>query len=667
MDTMKINNLKKYIILSFVLITILASFGLTGSVAFAADKKTSFDETYVLDDLNGMIINNKQFTVNDYPKKLSGDFELLNLVEFAYTYDKEYRGNYALYVYIYNPSGIQIVADSAQNKIQLGCKYDENNEPVDFEKYNIKLCSVSSDGLYLKYKVIDHLVDGKSLSEIVNRDARRYDVTGIELLSASTKKLKDYKIGRYFVYSGYSKGMAQESVEESTLKCSYDESETISLKLNHTNFKTCYSGYSFAGTQQSISSVYFAVDNYYLEKYGYLYSLMMTWNEAKCAPFLVIDDEKLYNLLSKYSGAVVDKPSGSQLSVYEDALKKAGYDDVPSFGVHMRFYFYLNASAVTVGNKQVLAPFVIYTGGTRANTVTISAREIENYMRAYNKSFQGGRVTVNGVEYSSDVFYTEILPKREEIIFDKTFNIVGDKLSFSSEAQRKVLSFVFKEINEENVYNISPIEELTSEKLNQAEADKNLFINKSDIDTVRSYVSAANADNKTVYVVRFDVSTEVIGEYPLDPGGYISYNTVYLGLDVIWLKFFNDVSYKVIGVVSDPIDVFTSVTPPPYSRWTGNKLKDAISSAKRKIVLAVFGVIVAAFSVLLFTGIYKGFISRINNIVLKASVSVVTLLLCVALSFAIVFFISVFIYGKVKNIEFDNAMYVFWRILWPRT
>ena len=67
-------NYLKYIIFSFVLITLFASFGFSGSVAFATDNKASFDETYVLDDLNGMIINNKQFTVNDYPRKVSGDF-----------------------------------------------------------------------------------------------------------------------------------------------------------------------------------------------------------------------------------------------------------------------------------------------------------------------------------------------------------------------------------------------------------------------------------------------------------------------------------------------------------------------------------------------------------------------------------------------------------------
>lgn len=219
------------------------------------------------------------------------------------------------------------------------------------------------------------------------------------------------------------------------------------------------------------------------------------------------------------------------------------------------------------------------------------------------------------------------------------------------------------------MFNIDPIEELTLEKVNHAEADKNLFINKADISTVRKYVSEENAKNKTAYIIRYDVSEEYLLEASIwgnDPGGYCSANNaIYLGLDVIWLKFFNDVNYKVIGVVSDPIDVFSVVSPPPYSRWTGNKLKDALTATTRKIVLSVFGIIVTAFSVLLFTGLFKGFISRIDNIAIKVSFSVITLLLCVALSFAIVFFVSVFIYGKVKNIDFDNAMYVFWRILWP--
>lgn len=660
-------NYLKYIIFSFVLITLFASFGFSGSVAFATDNKASFDETYVLDDLNGMIINNKQFTVNDYPRKVSGDFELLNLVEFAYTYDKKYSGNYALYAYVYNPSGIRIEADSAQNRIQLACKYNENNEPIDFEKYNIKLCSVSSDGLYLKYKIIDHLVDGKSLYDIVNRDARRYDVTGIEFLLSSTKKIKDYKIGRYFVYSGYAKGMAQESVDESTLKCSYDESETISLKLNHTNFKTCYSGYSWAGTQYNIASIYFSVDNFYLEKYGFLYSLMMEYNKQYIDSVLVIDDEKLFNRLSSVSGCIIDyiDPLNRNRDTFKAGLEAAGYSiDLPL--IAQRFYLYLQNSCFEIdnGKKMLLCPIIFYTGGQRANTVTISASELERTIKNYKNSYVDGKLLINGNTYSLDLFdnkndsgYSKFVIER-----DKKFKIV-------SKETKEDLKSIWKAHVDENVYNIDPIEELTLEKVNHAEADKNLFINKADISTVRKYVSEENAKNKTVYIIRFDVSEEHLLEASIwgnDPGGYCSSNNaIYLGLDVIWLKFFNDVNYKVIGVVSDPIDVFSAVSPPPYSRWTGNKLKDALTATTRKIVLSVFGIIVTAFSVLLFTGLFKGFISRIDNIAIKVSFSVITLLLCVALSFAIVFFVSVFIYGKVKNIDFDNAMYVFWRILWP--
>lgn len=656
----KISAVSLFIIIIFILALLIGTSGTAFAVTVDSD---------VYADLMQMTIDGKKFDVADYPADENGETRMLSFIEYGYSYDESKRDNFRLYVYVYNPRK-DVVSTSGQNKIQLATKYDAEGNATDYNKYSLSLVSRSADGLFIKYKVVD---DGTIINRLTNRDARRYDVSGIEL-HINANEVKDYEVGKSYIFTGFAKGLSEESMDESTLKCSVSESETVALRLEHTNFITCYSGYTFAGTQQNIGSVYFSVDNNYLRKYGFLYSLMMSWDKHYCAPILVIDDEDLYAKLSKYSGAVIDTPSDYQPSSYKKALEKAGYD-APSI-VNMRFYFYLIASAVTKGSRQVLAPFVIYTGGVRANTVTVTADEIMNYMRNYSKTYVGGRVTINGREYSADVFYddldkeyTDVGPDKKEIVFNKSFDIESGKFDLSNNSVLNGFIDTFWDVKSEgNIYNISPIEELTVEKLNQSEADKKLFINSKDLEKVRNYVIQANSEDKTVYIVRYDVSEEVVADFSIlgtDPGGYYRVAPVYLGLDVIFLKFFNETGYKVVGAVADPIDIYPDVTPPPYSEWTGNELRDSLTKAGRISVIIAMAVLTVALACLIFTGLYKTVLSKADNIFIRVSLSVVTLVISVVISFTLIFFISVLIYGKVKGFDFKTATEIFWRFLFP--
>ena len=153
-------------------------------ISYAADNaELSFDSTNVLDDLK----SSKSFNLKDYPYDESKEIRVINFVEYCYSYKANMRDNYGLYVYIYNPKGLNISETSKSNKIQMAVRYDENGSPADYVKFNLEYCSKSEESnyknLFYKFKVTDKKIDGKTFAQRVNSNERRYDISGIELLT----------------------------------------------------------------------------------------------------------------------------------------------------------------------------------------------------------------------------------------------------------------------------------------------------------------------------------------------------------------------------------------------------------------------------------------------------------------------------------------------------
>ena len=86
-------------------------------------KELNYDNTNVLDDLGSSTIGGKPFNVNDYPRNPFGTVQMITFVEYCYSqYDNGF-GNYALYVYIYNPALVDFATASAQNKIEISTDF----------------------------------------------------------------------------------------------------------------------------------------------------------------------------------------------------------------------------------------------------------------------------------------------------------------------------------------------------------------------------------------------------------------------------------------------------------------------------------------------------------------------------------------------------------------
>lgn len=86
-------------------------------------KELKYDDTNALDDLQSSTIDGEPFEIADYPKNAQGTVQMITFVEYCYSQYENGFGNYALYVYLYNPALVEFVTISTQNKIQISTDF----------------------------------------------------------------------------------------------------------------------------------------------------------------------------------------------------------------------------------------------------------------------------------------------------------------------------------------------------------------------------------------------------------------------------------------------------------------------------------------------------------------------------------------------------------------
>lgn len=151
--------------------------------------------------------------------------------------------DYGLYVYIYNPRGLNLSTDSKSNKIQMAISYDSEGKPNDYAKFDLEFCSRSKDSnyknLFCKFKVVDKKVKDTTFAERVNSNERRYDISGIELMTYGSSGATEYYVGGTNTFTtGYAKGYGPDATAESTLTSKVKYLETVELEVKHTFYRT---------------------------------------------------------------------------------------------------------------------------------------------------------------------------------------------------------------------------------------------------------------------------------------------------------------------------------------------------------------------------------------------------------------------------------------------
>lgn len=604
------NTIKKqcYALL-FVLLLLLSSFFSTGyAVAKADTGELNFDKTNVLDDLR----SSKNFNILSYPfyKSDTPEMYVMNVAEYSYSFDVLNQNEYGLYLYVYNPNGIEIDETIGVNKVQMGVSYNANGSPNDYEKFDLKFCSKSEEkyyeGLFYKFKVIDHKSkDGKTILQRVKSSARRYDISGIEILEQGKTLPKEYGVGGTYIFTGYAKGYGADKNAESTLACEVQELETVELDVKHTFYRSQTSSLG-VGHQNQLDTVYFSVPKRFLEKYGSLQRIKAEWYEYKTKEILVTSNKDLYAKASPYIGVNLGAKNNFGMQEYnENIYYSLGINAGDTGGgVYMAKwgwnlgtgYLHTPCEALyymfLVDDIDEYDPYasVVKSGGVQSN-------DLYEYIKRYNKTYSSGTLPIKGGTISADLFESDIDESRKIDNENGKIQKGYSYYDFDADVDLQTLtswsdtspSFWDNWVNfglgsaftggpEEESITVAPIQILKETDIQgtNTEIAKRLLVNSADVSLIKTEYENAEKNDMVVVLFRFatsDYYSQEVDIIELNEGflwsdkhtsgqAYIAQESVFLNFDIIQLTFEKEGVYTAIPVVASPIDIVDDITPP---------------------------------------------------------------------------------------------------------
>ncbi len=579
-----------------------------------AAESLSYDKTDVLDDLKSCTVNGKPFDITDYPFDESKDIQVISFVEYCYSYKANLRGHYGLYVYVYNPKGINLSKSEKLNKLQMAVSYDSEGKPSNYEKFSLQFCSKVESGdykdLFYKFKVVDRKVNGTTFADRVNSNARRYDVSGIELAKYGASSATDYGVNGTYIFTGYAEGYGSDANAKSTLNCDVEYLETINLSVKHTFFRSETSSLG-AGHQNQLDTVYFSVPKRFIDTYGRLQRIKAEWYEYKTKEIVVTSNSDFYNAAKGYVGAYMGDLNQYGMYEYNDAIGyslglgagKAGDMYVAKWGWNLGTGYLHPACQrlcymFLVDNIEEYDPY--------ADTVTIGgvqSNALYEWIKNYDKSYANGTLPIKNDSISADLFENDIDDSRkmntEQGVIQKGYSYYDfdadvdlQTLSSWSDSSPSFwdnwmnfgLGAAFTGGPDEESRTVAPILILKKSDITgtNAEIADRLMVNISDVDRIKAEyndavtVSGTNDEEKVVVLFRFatsDYYSEAIDIIQPDAGflwsdkhiegeAYLAKESVFFDFDIIQLTFNKDGAYTVIPVVSSPIDIVNDITPP---------------------------------------------------------------------------------------------------------
>ena len=259
-----------------------------------------------LDDLMGSVIDGKDFNLSSYGFNVLGSADVITLAESGYSTDSDRLDEYELYVYVYNPRGLNIEKYATGNCITMRFGGDTSDS---FSKFGLEFVSSSTqssyEGLFYKFRVSLGSASKRSIWESLSASKRVYEIGEIELMVSGNSTVDIYDVGKIFSYSGYSAGYGDNVNDESTLSCTSGNSKTLSLDVHSTYYRPEGTQSGSVSTQDTLHSVYFSVPNEYIEKYGEMTAVHARWLDAVLKPALVSGNLNAHNAILPYTGVSV--------------------------------------------------------------------------------------------------------------------------------------------------------------------------------------------------------------------------------------------------------------------------------------------------------------------------------------------------------------------------
>lgn len=568
--------IKKLILAVMVFVMVFCSSPLFFHSSFFSAEATSdvaFDDLDVVTDLTDAGLD-----LSDYGYNPNRTLEVLNFVEFGYSEYENYLDNYGLYLYLYNPSRLDLALTSGKNKINMAIGWDTEGNPNRYEKFLLQFCSVSEvNPVYhtlIKYRIVDHIstYDNKMIVERVSPTSRRYDLSGIELLNNVDINATEFGIGQTYIFSGFGEGLGSSGAED--LTCISTQLETIELTVEHTNYRTGVSNLG-PGHQHEINSVYFSVPNKYFDEFGTLQRILAEWFEYKTKNVVVTTNQAFYDQLELYKIFDVgdysdDVPyniySGYEYSIYTPPLGSASVTETYN-------WVYNIAPANAYGHTWSTASrSTILPINFKVNSINDDVSKELLAEKIYDLALYGdsslaiadtvdpGRTKgYNLKEFDAEADISELLSYNSTHTFWDRWADFGLNIAlFGSEDLNEDLTVL-------PIYKIQASDMLLSD----SELSSSLLVNPSDVSAFKnSFVNAALEDSSLV-LFRFatndyysEKASRTGNTVPGEEDTYITSQTYFTDFDIIQLTFHRDGIYKVIPVVSSPMDIINGITSP---------------------------------------------------------------------------------------------------------
>lgn len=530
-----------------IILVIMAISSLVLPVFAAPMPENNFDATNVLEDL----ISAENFDITQYPADDSGQLSILNFVEYCYSANPKNRGNYALYVYLYNPARIDL--EDTVISIQLGIG-NANGNISDYNKYYLSFLNCSNGDyskLFYKYKI----KDAEGLADIVDSKKRVYGLSGMEVFSFVINN--DYSVENKYIFSGFASGYGSDTSAESTLKSEVAELETVSLDVHSTYYNMGKSSPSSA-VENQISTAYFAVPQYLFDKYGSLQRIKAEWYEYKTQPIIVTRKADWANDFQQYIAVSADRLNNPYMMTYGRHGMTAPY--TYDWGYNVSSY---------CETKTDKLYYMFYDDNKFNGDILYTGKSLIDYIHNYNKSFDTGVIdTRDGKRISNDLFLSTVDNGRKrghnvkEFDAKDTFNML--KYDSSSSFWGQFKSYFYG--NNSSAQEIEPITVLGALDLIGKDDDisAKYLINKSDLSAVREYQNSSSSllnPAKTV-LFRFAATEYMSRQIEISKGttlnsdiAYMTQQTIFKNFDILQLTFAREGKYTVIPVVSNPIDV----------------------------------------------------------------------------------------------------------------
>lgn len=517
-----------------------------------------YDSTNALDDLQSSTIDGEPFDITDYPKNAQGTVQVITFVEYCYSQYENGFGNYALYVYVYNPALLEFATVSTQNKIQISTDFYYENEQgkvgdiKEYGKFSLKFCNASGgeyENLFLKFRIVDDedIILNAEREHEEKTGNRYYHISGIELfeIGNSATNAHEYLVNKYYQFSGYAEGYGDS--EKFPFTCdSTGQAEAVELDVRHTFYRSETSSKG-KGYQNQLDSVYFAVPKRLFDTYGELQRIKAEWYEYKTKDIIVTSNDEFASVARSWLG----KQTNTQFSVggIPEINKDIGYSLVQDYynssgmgyvqGATWGWNIYGNyvsprAKALyylfQVDNIEEYDPYadIVSIGGVESN-------QLYEYIKNYDKSYDGGTLPIKDGTISADLFTDDIDNYRK---VDSEYGKIQQGYSyydFDADLDLQHLSSwqetdpdfwdnirnwglwdtIFGDIPEEESRIVAPIEIIEEDDLKgtSEEVSERLLINSGDVQSLRDYyieavtVDPSISDDEEKVVVLFHFAT----------------------------------------------------------------------------------------------------------------------------------------------------------------